>query len=117
MWHGRPARARHVAGASRPRSDTIPSMTARAPITLAILAGGAGSRMGGPKSNLTLHGRPILDYLLDRFSWPGPTLLITSPGREHPPGHTRFSAEAVDPVPDQGPLRGILTALQHATTD
>src|SRR3954467_6767125 len=85
--------------------------------TLVILAGGAGSRMGKPKGGLLIDDRPILEYLLDRFRWPGPTLLVTAPGREHPPGCQRFDLEAVDPVSDAGPLRGILTALENATTD
>ena len=84
--------------------------------TLAILAGGAGSRMGQPKANLQIDGKPILEYLLDRFRWTGPTLLVTAPGREHPPGCERFTAEAIDPVPDQGPLRGIHTAIEHTKT-
>jgi molybdopterin-guanine dinucleotide biosynthesis protein A len=86
-------------------------------ITLAILAGGAGSRMGKPKGELTLAGQPILRYLIDRFSWPGPTLLVTAPGREHPPGWEEFSKEVVDLVSDQGPLRGILTALTGSETE
>jgi molybdopterin-guanine dinucleotide biosynthesis protein A len=72
--------------------------------------------MGRPKSHLTLAGRPVLHYLHRRFAWPGPTLLITAPGNQHPPGHDLFDAEATDPVPDEGPLRGVLTALEHATT-
>jgi molybdopterin-guanine dinucleotide biosynthesis protein A len=80
-------------------------------VTLAILAGGESSRMGTPKSHLTLAGQPILQYLLHRFAWPGPTVLVTAPGREHPPGHDAFAREVVDPVAGQGPLRGILTAL------
>jgi molybdopterin-guanine dinucleotide biosynthesis protein A len=84
-------------------------------VTLAILAGGQGRRMGLPKSNLQISGQPILEYLLDRFGWPGETLLITAPGLEHPPGCERFDREAVDPVADQGPLRGVLTALESAT--
>lgn len=84
--------------------------------TLVILAGGAGSRMGTPKALLRIGDQPILSYLLDRFDWPGPTMLVTAPGREHPPGCERFTTEVIDPVNDQGPLRGLLTALQHATT-
>ena len=86
-------------------------------VTLAVLAGGEGSRMGRPKSLLEIHGQPVLDELLDRFPWPGPTLLVTSPGRERPPGAHRFTAEAVDPVAGRGPLQGVLTALESATTD
>jgi molybdopterin-guanine dinucleotide biosynthesis protein A len=85
-------------------------------VTLAVLAGGQGRRMGLPKAHLQIRCQPILEYLLDQFSWPGETLLITTPGLEHPPGWKRFNREAVDPVADQGPLRGVLTALENATT-
>lgn len=85
-------------------------------ITLAILAGGAGSRMGLPKSQLQVHHQPILAYLLEHLQWPGPTLLVTSPGRQNPPAADLFDLEASDPIPNQGPLRGLLTALEHSTT-
>jgi len=85
--------------------------------TLAILAGGEGRRMGEAKGALALHGRPILERLLDRLDWPGPTLLVTAPGREHPPGWRLFTREATDPVAGEGPLRGILTALENASTN
>jgi molybdenum cofactor guanylyltransferase len=85
--------------------------------TLAILAGGEGARMGMPKSLLRINDTPILEYLLQRLNWPGPTLLVTSPGREHPPAAQLFTREVADPVPGQGPLRGLATALQHADTD
>ena len=51
-------------------------------VTLAILAGGAGSRMGEPKANLSVRGRPILQYLFERFNWPGPTMLVTTLPRQ-----------------------------------
>ena len=73
--------------------------------------------MGRPKGDLALDGRPILERLLDRLNWPGPTLLVTAPGREHPPGWQRFAMEATDPVAGDGPLRGILSALEHAFTN
>jgi molybdopterin-guanine dinucleotide biosynthesis protein A len=85
-------------------------------VTLAMLAGGAGSRMGTPKSLLSVGDTPILAFLMQRLAWPGPTLLITSPGREKPPGAEHFQHEACDAVADEGPLRGVYTALTHATT-
>ena len=85
-------------------------------ITLAILAGGEGARMGRPKADLRVNDRPILAHLLEHFAWNGPTLLITAPGREAPPGAERFTSECVDRVPGQGPLRGVLTALENART-
>jgi len=86
-------------------------------VTLAILAGGEGSRMGMPKGELRIGAEPILQYLLGRFEWPGPTLLVTAPGREHPPGWESFTAEVSDPVGGLGPLRGVLTALEAAGTE
>ena len=86
-------------------------------VTLAIVAGGAGTRMGFPKQQLEIGGKPVLEYLADRFAWPGPTLLVTTPGRERPAGVDRFDREAVDAVENQGPLRGVLTALEHAVTE
>jgi molybdopterin-guanine dinucleotide biosynthesis protein A len=85
--------------------------------TLAILAGGEGSRMGRPKAELEIAGKPILVWLLERFQWPGPTLLVTAPGREHPPGWEGFDREAVDAVAGEGPLRGVLTAVERSRTE
>ena len=75
--------------------------------------------MGTAKSLLSIQGKPILAYLLERLGWSGrgPTLLVTSPGVERPPGCELFDAEVVDAVPGEGPLRGMLTALEHATTE
>lgn len=84
--------------------------------TLTVLAGGEGSRMGRPKGLITIAGRPILETLLQQLQWTGPTLLVTAPGRERPPGWRGFDREVSDPVAGEGPLRGILTALSHLQT-
>src|ERR1044071_8805428 len=88
----------------------------RSNVTLAILAGGQGSRMGRPKAELTVSGQPILQYLMARLNWQGPTLLITAPDRRHPPGASLFTREIPDPIAGQGPLRGLITALTHCAT-
>lgn len=85
--------------------------------TLAILAGGEGSRMGRPKGLLEIGGRPILRHILENARWGGPTLVVTSPGRESPPGAEGFDAEVVDSVAGLGPMRGVLTALEHVKTE
>jgi molybdopterin-guanine dinucleotide biosynthesis protein A len=85
-------------------------------VTLAVLAGGEGSRMGAPKAELLITGRPILEILLERFAWRGPTLFVTSPTRERPRGSEAFDREVSDPVAGVGPLRGVLTALENAAT-
>jgi molybdenum cofactor guanylyltransferase len=84
------------------------------PVTLAVLAGGEGSRMGRPKGELRVGEVPILEYLLKRWDWPGPTMLVTAPGREHPPGWELFDREVRDPTAGEGPLQGIITALENA---
>jgi molybdopterin-guanine dinucleotide biosynthesis protein A len=81
-----------------------------------MLAGGAGSRMGGPKADLVIQGKPILRYLLDRFGWPGPTMLVTAPSRRSPRGCEAFEREVVDPIDGGGPLRGVLSALENLAT-
>ncbi|MCA1481327.1 molybdenum cofactor guanylyltransferase, partial [Bradyrhizobium sp. NBAIM08] len=93
-----------------------PLHTSSADATLALLAGGEGSRMGKPKGDLRVNGVPLAEHVWRRASWPGPTLLVTAPGREHPPGAGVFGREVTDPESRGGPLRGILTALENATT-
>ena len=87
-----------------------------APATLAILAGGEGSRMGRSKTELSLSGMPLLEYLHGRLDWRGPTMIVTAPGRERPVGAGVFDREVTDPVAGAGPLRGMLTALEQART-
>src|SRR5688572_12817975 len=84
--------------------------------TLCILAGGESRRMGRPKAELLVRGRPILAHVLQQLEWKGPTMLVTSPAHRSPSGCELFDREVVDPVAGQGPLRGVLTALQHVTT-
>lgn len=94
-------------------SETVDLAT----VALAVLAGGEGRRMGFAKAELRLHGRPIFQVLFEQFAWPGPTLLVTAPGREHPNGCELFTQELVDPAAGQGPLRGLLTALENSPAE
>lgn len=86
-------------------------------VTLAILAGGAGTRMGMPKSLLRIGDEPILRWLLKHYSWPGPTLLITAPDTPDSPGAEAFNAHAVDSAAGNGPLQGLKTAIENAATE
>jgi molybdopterin-guanine dinucleotide biosynthesis protein A len=85
-------------------------------VTLAILAGGEGSRMGRPKTELKIDGVAILEWLLEEIQWRGPTMLVTAPGREKPAGAELFDVEVVDPQAGVGPIRGLLTALENVKT-
>jgi molybdopterin-guanine dinucleotide biosynthesis protein A len=85
-------------------------------VTLAILAGGEGSRMGRAKAELKIDGMAILEWLLEKIQWRGPTMLVSSPGREKPPGWEKFDLEVSDPQAGVGPIRGLLTALENVKT-
>ncbi|QOV88495.1 molybdenum cofactor guanylyltransferase [Humisphaera borealis] len=84
--------------------------------TLAVLAGGRGSRMGAAKDRLVIAGRPVLQHLLERLSFSGPTLLVTSAARPRPVGADAFGRVVLDGVEGAGPTAGILAALNAATT-
>lgn len=72
--------------------------------------------MGRPKEGLRVRGRAVLVHLLERFAWLGPTLLVVAPGRPMPAGAELFSRVLTDSVAGEGPLRGVLTALEQAAT-
>ncbi len=86
-------------------------------VTLVVLAGGKGSRMGRPKSEIAIGGKPILRYLLDQFQWAGPKMLATAPDRERPIGWELFDVEVTDPEPEMGPMGGIITSLSQIKTE
>jgi molybdopterin-guanine dinucleotide biosynthesis protein A len=73
--------------------------------------------MGGPKVMLRVRDQPILAWLLGKLAWPGPTMLVTAPAVQEAPAAELFDAHVVDPIDDQGPLRGLLTGLAHTTTE
>ena len=85
-------------------------------VSLAILAGGMGRRMGGPKAWLRIEGKSILAWLHAELPWPGPTMVVSSPATANPPDADLFDQAVIDPVDDLGPLRGVLTAAEHAKT-
>jgi molybdopterin-guanine dinucleotide biosynthesis protein A len=85
-------------------------------ITLAIIGGGTGRRMGMPKAWLQIGDESILAWLNRRLCWPGPKMLVSSPATANPPDANLFDELCLDPVDGLGPLRGVLTALEHSTT-
>lgn len=73
--------------------------------------------MGGPKAKLVVGGKPILEWLLDRIMWRGPTMLVFAPGVEAAVGTEGFDYCVSDAVENEGPMRGILTALENLRTE
>lgn len=74
-------------------------------ITGVVLAGGAGSRMGGDKPERLLLGKPLLEHALDLLRPHCNKTMVV--GGEH---------GLSDEQPGLGPLGGLLTALERADT-
>ena len=83
-----------------------------APAVGAILAGGRGSRIGGPKALVELAGRPLISYPLAAVETAGlEPLVVAKPSSELPALGCRVIREPEEP---QHPLCGIVAALRHA---
>ena len=88
-----------------------------ASITGVVLAGGRGRRMGGEDKGLvTLAGEPMAAHVVHRLRPQVAALLISANRNQE-----RYAALGCPVVPDlltnyQGPLAGIASALQVATT-
>jgi molybdopterin-guanine dinucleotide biosynthesis protein A len=79
-----------------------------------IMAGGQGSRLGGvDKAFVALHGRPLVEHLLDRLKPQTGHLAISANGDA-----ARFADYALPVLPDvlagKGPLAGVLAGLGWA---
>ncbi|MDP1610158.1 MAG: molybdenum cofactor guanylyltransferase MobA [Sulfuritalea sp.] len=89
----------------------------REQITGVILAGGQGRRMGGVDKGLQdLHGRPLVQWVLDRLAPQVGTVLISANQNLE-----RYAALGCAALPDgipgfAGPLAGIHVALAWADT-
>ncbi|MBI3547346.1 MAG: molybdenum cofactor guanylyltransferase [Gammaproteobacteria bacterium] len=89
----------------------------RADITGVILAGGRGQRLGGvDKGLMLLHGRPLIEYVLEALR-PQVAEMMISANRHR----ERYAAYALPVVADEtgdyaGPLAGMLSALSAAPT-
>jgi molybdopterin-guanine dinucleotide biosynthesis protein A len=85
-----------------------------ADLTLAILAGGKGMRMGGlPKPLMRLEGRTFMERLLDLRSRVGDTLVVANA----PSAYERLGVRVVgDLLRDRGAPGGLHAALHAART-
>ena len=83
------------------------------PPLLAIIAGGASTRMGRDKAALEIAGATLLERLIASGRALGVEVLVV--GRAAPPHQQRAGVRFVpDEQPGQGPLGGLVTALAHA---
>lgn len=78
----------------------------------AVLAGGAGRRLGGAKATAELGGRPLVSYPLAAFADAGlEAIVVAKPGSALPPLECEVVREP--PLP-RHPLCGIVAALRYA---
>jgi len=87
-------------------------------VTAAILAGGRGERLGGADKGLVLlHGRPLIQHVLEKVRGQAGGILIVA--NRHLPDYAASGLPVVsDSWPDfRGPLAGMLAALEAASTD
>ncbi len=88
-----------------------------AAITVAILAGGRGERMGGvDKGLLPLHGRVLVEWVLDALAGQGIERRLIVANRSFD-AYARRAPTIGDTLPGQpGPLAGIAAALAACTS-
>jgi molybdopterin-guanine dinucleotide biosynthesis protein A len=80
-------------------------------VTVAILAGGRGTRIGGDKALIELAGRPLITYPLQAAQEAGlPTVIVAKKTTKLPPVTAQLLLEPDEP---SHPLLGIITALEH----
>ena len=101
-------------------STERPDATARPGITAAILAGGAGRRLGGRDKGLEmLGGRALVEWVLDSIGGVDAVVVVANRNVE---AYARHARTIVDHSPDggatkrRGPLAGIAAALADCAT-
>jgi molybdenum cofactor guanylyltransferase len=77
----------------------------------AVLAGGAGKRMGGPKAGLSLGDRPLISYALEAMR--EPTVEVVVVAKPDTPLPDLDDEVWREPARPRHPLCGIVTALRQ----
>lgn len=85
-------------------------------VTGVVFCGGSGRRLGGvEKPLIEVAGRPLLAWVLERLYKQVATVVLSGADG---PGYARFGCEMVpDRAPGEGPLSGLATAVEFATTE
>lgn len=81
-----------------------------------ILAGGAGTRLGGvDKGLINVNGRPLVEYVLERLEPQVDRLLIVA--NRHQDSYAAYGHPVIsDSLPGfAGPLAGMLTGIRHSS--
>jgi len=93
------------------RQNAAPTQLA---ITTVILAGGLGTRIGGAKGLQSLHGRTLIDWVLDTVSGQSEEVLINVNAESD--AYVRFGRRIIaDQTSDwAGPLAGLQSAMHYA---
>jgi molybdopterin-guanine dinucleotide biosynthesis protein A len=85
-------------------------------VTLALLAGGAGSRMGMRKDLVRVRGTGLVEWMLRRAAWRGPTMLVGPADGASLEGEGLVDVVVRDETSGEGPLRGVVSALVKCQT-
>src|SRR5690349_527726 len=78
----------------------------------AVLAGGAGMRLGGRKATIELAGRPLVSYPLVALREAGIEAVVVAKEETELPALE--VPVVLEPATPRHPLLGIVTALRHA---
>jgi len=103
-------------GPLAPARAPVPLLSVpRVPVTAVILAGGKSTRMGRDKSLMSYRGKPLIQQICDRLRPHFDHMMIAATNREK---YVFLNVEVTpDLVPGQGPIMGILSALEASATD
>jgi molybdenum cofactor guanylyltransferase len=90
---------------------------ADAPLTVAILAGGAATRLQGRDKGLEpLLGRPLIEWVLEALATTQAIRVLIVANRHHA-SYARYAPVVADDLAGfRGPLAGVATALAAATS-
>jgi molybdopterin-guanine dinucleotide biosynthesis protein A len=110
--------AGHVPGPRASRATIASRMTRLPDVTGIVLAGGRSTRFGGPKLQVELDGRPLLDHAIGAVAEVAARIIVA--GAAVPDAFIGGGDTRVEGVPDQeafaGPLAGLAGALEHVST-
>jgi molybdopterin-guanine dinucleotide biosynthesis protein A len=84
-------------------------------VLVAVLAGGAGTRLGGDKATVELAGRPLISYPLQAARAAGLEAIVVAKRTTPLPALTEQVVH--EPEHPRHPLCGVLAALRFATED